>query len=83
MLCVDFVRRRWKDRSLNIHFFSAAIARQTYAGSQLESLASILTGGSFAPVTTHLVEGNKLSREDLAQLRAILDEGLEKEDEND
>lgn len=72
-----------RDRSLNIHFFSAAIDRQTYAGSQLESLASRLTGGSFAPLITHLVEGKKLSSEDLAQLREILDQGLEKENEND
>ena len=69
-----------RDRSLNIHFFSAIIDRQTYAGSQLESLASKLTGGSFAPLITHLVEEKKLSRDDLVQLRAILDEGLEKED---
>lgn len=70
-----------RDRSLSIHFFSAAIDRRTYAGSQLESLASRLTGGSFTPLITHLVEGKKLSREDLAQIRTILDEGLEKEEE--
>lgn len=72
-----------RDRSLGIHFFSAVIDRQTYAGSQLESLASRLTGGSLAPLITHLVNRNKLSRDDLAELRAILDQGLEKEDEND
>lgn len=72
-----------RDRSLNIHFFSAAIDRQTYAGSQLELLASRLTGGSFAPLITHLVEGNKLSQEDLDQLREILNQGLEKEEESD
>ena len=66
-----------RDRSLNIHFFSAIVDRQTYVGSQLESLASKLTGGSFAPLITHLVENKKLSSDDLAQLRAILDEGLE------
>lgn len=71
-----------RDRSLSIHFFSAAIDRQTYAGSQLESLASRLTGGSLAPLITHLVDKNKLSRDDLAELRAILDQGLEKEDEH-
>lgn len=69
-----------RDRSLSIHFFSATIDRRTYAGTQLESLASKLTGGSFAPLITHLVEEKKLSREDLDQIRAILDEGLEKEE---
>ena len=72
-----------RDRSLSVHFFSAAIDRQTYAGSQLESLASRLTGGSVAPLITHLVDKNKLSRDDLAELRAILDQGLEKEDKHD
>lgn len=72
-----------RDRSLSIHFFSAAIDRQAYAGSQLESLASRLTGGSFAPLITHLIEGNKLSRKEIAQIRAILDESREKEEDND
>jgi predicted transcriptional regulator len=72
-----------RDRRLSIHFFSAAVDRQTYAGSQLESLASRLTDGSLAPLITHLVDRNKLSRDDIAELRAILDQGLEKEDEND
>ena len=62
-----------RDRSLSIHFFSAAISRQAYAGSQLESLAARLTGGSFAPLITHLVETKKLSREELLRIRAILD----------
>ena len=62
-----------RDRSLSVHFFSAAISRQAYAGSQLESLAARLTGGSFAPLITHLVEGKKLSREELLRIRAILD----------
>jgi len=72
-----------RDRSLNVHFFSAAVSRQAYAGSQLESLASRLTGGSFAPLITHLVEGNKLSRADLDRIRAVLDESREEGDEND
>ena len=72
-----------RDRSLSVHFFSSAISRQTYTCSQLESLATKLTGGSFAPLITHLVEGKKLSREDIIRLRAILDGHREKEDNND
>ena len=72
-----------RDRSLNVHFFSAIISRQVYAGSQLESLASRLTGGSFAPLITHLVEGKKLSRKEMDQIRAILNEGRSKEDDHD
>jgi BlaI family penicillinase repressor len=72
-----------RDRTLSVHFFSAAVDRQAYAGSQLESLASRLTGGSFAPLVTHLREGNKLSREEIDQIRAILDESRDKEGGDD
>jgi BlaI family penicillinase repressor len=72
-----------RDRTLSVHFFSAAVDRQAYAGSQLESLASRLTGGSFAPLVTHLIEGNKLSREEIDQIRAILDESRDKEGGDD
>ncbi len=67
-----------RDRTLSVHFFSTKVDRQDYAGSQLESLASRLTGGSLAPIITHFVEEKKLSRDDMMELRAILDEGLDK-----
>lgn len=72
-----------RDRSQGVHFFSAAVSRQDYAGSQLESLAARLTGGSFAPLITHLVEAKKLSREELARIRAILDRPGAKEGRHD
>jgi predicted transcriptional regulator len=62
-----------RDRTLSIHFFSAAISRQTYAGTQLESLATKLTAGSFAPLITHLVQQNKISPDEINRIRAILD----------
>lgn len=62
-----------RDRTLSVHFFSAAISREVYAGTQLEELACKLTAGSFAPLLTHLVEAKKISRADIAELRAILD----------
>ena len=72
-----------RDRSLPVHLFSAMISRQTYACSQLESLAAKLTGGSLTPLITQLVEGKKLSREEISRLRAILDEHRAKEDQHD
>jgi len=69
-----------RDRSLSVNLFSAAISRQTYAGRQLESLATKLTGGSFAPLITHLVEEKKISRREIDRIRAILD-GQEREGE--
>ncbi|MHC4403157.1 MAG: BlaI/MecI/CopY family transcriptional regulator [Planctomycetota bacterium] len=62
-----------RDRTIAVHFFSAAISRQTYAGQQLESLANKLTAGSFAPLITHLVEEKKISRDEIDRIRAILD----------
>ena len=72
-----------RDRTIGIHFFSAAVSRHQYACSQLESLAAKLTGGSFAPLITHLVEEQKLSREELDQIRAILDGDGDGEKENE
>jgi predicted transcriptional regulator len=62
-----------RDRSLSIHFFSAAVSRQTYAGQQMESLADKLTAGSFAPLITHLVEQKKISGDEIDRIRSILD----------
>jgi predicted transcriptional regulator len=68
----DYVER---DRSLPVHLFSPKVERQAYAGAQLETLAEKLTGGSIAPLVTHLVEQQKLSADDLERLRALLGEG--------
>jgi len=62
-----------RDRSQFVQQFMAKMSRQTYVGNQLESLASKLTGGSLAPLITHLVEEKKISREEIERLRAILD----------
>ena len=53
--------------------FSACISREQYAGSQLESLVDRLTGGSIAPLLSHLVDQKRLSRAELRRLREILD----------
>ena len=62
-----------RDRSLSVHLFSAKIDRQTYASSQLESLAAKLTGGSLVPFITYLLEEQKLSPKEITRLRTILD----------
>ena len=64
-----FVRR---DRSLPVHLFSAAVSREAYACSQLESLAEKLTGGSLAPLITQLIEDRKISRAEIEKLKEIL-----------
>ena len=67
-----------RDRSRSVHFFSAAISRETYAGRELESLAAKLTAGSFAPLITHLVQQKKISRDEINRIRAILEEQQDK-----
>ena len=67
-----------RDRTLPVQFFSAVISRQTYAGMQLEALADRLTAGSFAPLITHLVEQKKISREEMARIRAVLSDSRKK-----
>ncbi len=63
-----------RDRSLGVHLFTAALDRETYGGRQLESLAQKLTGGSIAPLLTHLLDENKLNRAEIDRLRDLLEE---------
>jgi predicted transcriptional regulator len=63
-----------RDRALAVNLFSAAVSREAYASSQLESLARRLTGGSLAPLVTHLVEQHRISPADIERLRTLLDE---------
>jgi len=62
-----------RDRGVSVHVFTARVSREAYTGSQLESLADKLTGGSLAPLITHLVEHKKISAAEIKRLRAILD----------
>ena len=62
-----------RDKSIAVHFFSAIVSREQYAGQQLESLADKLTSGAFAPLITHLVEHKKIAPKDIARIREALD----------
>ena len=66
-----FVRR---DRSLGVNLFSAIVGREAYGGLQLESLAEKLTGGSIAPLLTHLLDEKKLDKAEIKRLRKLLEE---------
>lgn len=66
-----------RDRALPVHLFSAAVSREAYACGQLESLAERFSGGSLAPLITHMVEEQRLSRAEIERLRRILDEHTE------
>lgn len=61
-----------RDRGHGAHQFSAALSREQYAAGQLETLADKLTGGSLAPLLTHLIESDRISEDELLRLRGIL-----------
>ena len=63
-----------RDRDLPVHLFTAEISREEYGGSRLEELAEKLTGGSLAPLITHMVEEKKISRAEIQRLRRVLDQ---------
>lgn len=63
-----------RDRESPVHIFFPRISRQAYASGQLESLADKLTGGSLAPLLTHLIEEKRISRTEVKRLRKILAE---------
>ena len=61
-----------RDRETHPQHFSAAVDRTQLAGRQLDEIANKVSDGSYMPFLTHLVEGDRLSEEDLAELRKIL-----------
>jgi BlaI family penicillinase repressor len=63
-----------RDSDLPVHLFEPAVSREEYASSQLESLAQRLTGGSLAPLVTHLVEHRRIPQAEIDRLRQALDE---------
>jgi predicted transcriptional regulator len=69
-----------RDERFPVHHFRAATGREEYASRQLESIAQRLTGGSIAPLVTHLIEQRRIPRQDIERLRAILDEDLDRTD---
>lgn len=70
-----------RDRDHAAHLFAATLTREQYAAGQLETLADKLTGGSLAPLLTHLIEAERISSDELSRLRGILDAHDEAEGE--
>ena len=64
-----------RDRSCHVHTFSAAASQSEVAGRELQALADKLASGSLSPFLTHLVEGAKLTKKELDELRSLLKKG--------
>jgi predicted transcriptional regulator len=71
----DCVRR---DRSVWPHVFEATVDREALIGRKLQQTADRLCDGSVQPLLMHLVKASRLSAEERASLRGLLDR-LEKD----
>ena len=63
-----------RDRRRSVHEFAPAVSRQDVAGLQLDEFAGKLSGGSLSPFVLHLVQARRLSKQEKAQLRKLLEE---------
>ena len=63
-----------RDRNTWPHHYKAVLKRDDLAGKRLQAAADELYDGDLAPLLTHLVRSQKLSAEDRANLRKMLDE---------
>ena len=56
------------------HLYSASVSREELLGRRLQDAADELCDGRSAPLVLALVEGGRLSPEEVARLRRLLDE---------
>jgi predicted transcriptional regulator len=62
-----------RNRRGGVHVFQATINRDQLIGRRLRAVADTLCGGSMTPLLTHLVQSERLSDEDRAMLRALIE----------
>jgi BlaI family transcriptional regulator, penicillinase repressor len=56
------------------YLYSPAVARGHYAAGESRRLVDRLFGGRAAPLVAHLAEGDGLTKDDIAELEALLKE---------
>jgi predicted transcriptional regulator len=61
------------DKGGSAHVFTAAVSREQLLGRRLRDLADQLCDGTTSPLLHALVEGSRLSPEEVAELRRLLD----------
>lgn len=57
----------------NVYEYSARLKRQSAVGRMVDDLYDRVLEGSLSPLVSRLIESRKLSAEDVAELRAMLD----------
>ena len=63
----------------NLYVYSAAIPRQRYVKTESASFIERVFGGETTPALVHFVKNTRMSREEIEELRRILDEKTEEE----
>jgi len=63
-----------RDRTTNVHVFSASIQRDDLVGRRLQAMAEDLCDGSITPLLTNLVQMQKLSDKDRAMLKKLIED---------
>src|SRR5262245_50933685 len=63
-----------RDRTANVHVFSACIDRDAVVGRRLQAVAEELCDGSLTPLLTNLVQMRPLSEKDRHMLRKLIDD---------
>ena len=56
------------------YLYSPTIPRETYVNAESENLINRLFGGRIAPLVTHFSERQKLSADDIAELKKLIEE---------
>ena len=61
-----------RDRTAPVHVFSATLGRDELVGRRLQAVAEKLCGGSWTPLLTTLVQGQRLTDHDRKTLRELI-----------
>lgn len=62
-----------RDRGSFVHVFSATVSPAEVLGQELETLVERLGSGSIAPLIMRLIDEKRLSKQEAAEIRAMLD----------
>jgi predicted transcriptional regulator len=63
-----------RDRTGFAHVFAASVSRNELIGTALEKVAGRLCQGSLTPLLMHLIESTRLTPDERAALRRLVDE---------
>lgn len=63
-----------RDRAQRPHRFRSLVSREEFTGHRVQALADKLYDGSISPVLTSLVQSQQLSKQEISELRQLIDD---------